>query len=209
MKKSVGYLALLLVFVLLVGSVGLAASNPQREAKKVHNVSDPYTPDDWVIESSEKLDRDPNVTNVLECDINGVIACYDKKFLRVDILLNNSITYKWKVFYSVKFEYDSSTEYYTYYPDTKEMVYEEMRNGKIVTSKVLDTTKSEDRAGVTNSGDIKNSDVYLIINKNEHIAGTKGKRYYLTTSFSSGYLDKQNKLHTVDETIDVDMYFVK
>ena len=85
------------------------------------DVFKPYTPDEWIVSDTEEARGDQTTDQVLETDIKGVIACYDRDYLRVDILLNNSVTYKWQVFYAIKFEYTDLIEYYTYYPDTEEM----------------------------------------------------------------------------------------
>ena len=56
-------------------------------------------------------------------------------------------------------------EYYTYYVDSEELVYEKEKNGKITQRKTLTKKNSKDIAGVTDSNDLDNADVYFIINK--------------------------------------------
>ena len=210
MRKVIVVWLLAITLLVSIAGISLAADIPRRSATVVSDVSDPYTADDWLISPSEEPAGDQRVSNALECDIKGAIACYDDKRLRVDIFLNNSITYKWDVFYSVRFEYDDGyVEYYTYYPVDKKMVFEAEDHGKITKRQTLDTTKSDDYAGVTSTGEMKDDDVYLIIDKDKHIDGVKGKSYYFTTSFSSGYIDKNDTEHIADETIDVEMLFKK
>lgn len=180
---------------------------PRRDATKVTDVFEPYTADEWIVSPDEEPAGDQEVDNAPECDIKGVIACYDKDYLRVDILLKNSITFKWDLCYRIKVEYDTLVEYFTYYTASKKFVYDKERDGKIVTTKTLTKDNSKDSAGVTNSGDGKNDDIYFIMNKNDHIGGKKGERYYLTTYFSACYIDKKGKLNVADETIPVKVEF--
>lgn len=137
----------------------------------------------------------------------GVIACYDNDYLRIDILLNNSITFDWKTLYAVKIEYGDTNEYFTYYTDSEKLVYEKEENGKIVKTKTLAKADSNDVAGVTDSGEQENDVIYFIINKEDHIGGEKGKRYYLTCSFFSGYVTKSDEIKIADKTISVEMEF--
>jgi hypothetical protein len=199
----------LLIVVLLVPTLFLvnASGAPRRDATQVDDVFKPYTADDWVVSPDEEPTGDQTTENAVECDIRGVIACYDDDYLRVDILLENGVTFDWDVWYAIKLEYDDMNEYYTYYSDSKKLIYEKEKNGKIVKTVNLTSNKSDDTAGITDSEGVKNSDVYFIINKKDHIGGEKGKRYYLTCDFMSGYVSKQDKLKVADDTITVDMYF--
>ncbi|MGE5558841.1 MAG: hypothetical protein ACM3WV_09550 [Bacillota bacterium] len=100
------------------------------------------------------------------------------------------------------------TEYYTYYPLSKQYVYEKEKNGKTVEKKILKTEESIDIAGVTDSGGgLVNADVYLIIDKDKHIGGEKGNRYYLTSTFYAGFIDKNDELQIADQTVTVDLEF--
>jgi len=89
------------------------------------------------------------------------------------------------------------------------LIYEKEVDGEITETNNLDMTASTDFAGVTSSGGIDGKDIYIIIDKNQHIGGTKGKQYYLTSYFYSGYVDNNDKMQIADETIPVDLYFVK
>jgi len=224
MKKI---LALLLVLVCLVTltSMVCAADNSvysdnrdnsdnnsnsetsHRNATKVDDVFKPYTAD-WIV-SPEEDPVSKNTGDVAEADIKGVIACYDNDHLRVDILLNNSISFKWATFYAIKFEYDDINEYYTYYTDTQKLIYKQEKDNKIVKTKTYDmnTSGSKDTAGVSDSGDKKDADVFFIINKTDHIGGEKGKRYFLTSHFYSGYLTKKNDIYIADETQPTELEF--
>ncbi len=94
-----------------------------------------------------------------------------------------------------------------YYTATKELVYKEEIAGKITKTKTLTRDNSYDAAGVTSSGDKENSDVYFILNKRDHIAGEKGKKYYLVCTFLSGYISNDAKEKTADQTIPVELDF--
>jgi hypothetical protein len=206
MKKI---LAILLVLVCLIGTAGVvfAKDPPRRNATEVSDVSQPYTADEWIVSSDEESIGDQTAPNATETDIRGVIACYDEDYLRIDILLENSVTFDWKTLYAIKVEYDDMNEYYTYYTDSEKLVYEKEKGGKIVKTKTLVKGDSNDVAGVISSGEKDNDDVYFIINKKDHIGGEKGKRYYLTCSFFAGYLTKSDKIQISDKTIPVDMEF--
>ncbi|HEX3046953.1 MAG TPA: hypothetical protein VHY08_19525 [Bacillota bacterium] len=205
--KKWSLLVMLLLCFALPFFYAEASGAPQRNATEVDDVFEPYTADEWIVSPDEEPTDDQEVDNAPECDIYGVIACYDADYLRVDILLNNEISFDLDTFYCVKFEYDSMNEYYTYYVDTEELVYEKEKNGKITERKTLTKKNSEDVAGISDSNDLDNADIYFIINKEDHIGGTEGKRYYLTSTFYSGFIDSKNKLNIADDTIDVDMEF--
>lgn len=206
MKKI---LTVLLVLVCLMATMGMvyAKDPPRRNATEVSDVSQPYTADEMIISSDEESIGDESAPNAKECDIREVIACYDADYIRIDILLTNSVTFDWKTLYVIKIEYDKTNEYYTYYTENEKLVYEKEENGKIVKTKTLVKGDSNDVAGVSNSGEGENDDIYFIINKEDHIGGEKGKRYYLTCSFFSGYLTKSNKIEIADKTIPVEMEF--
>jgi hypothetical protein len=183
--------------------------HPLRSADKVQDVTKPYQPSGWLISTAEEAEGDQTVDNAPETDLEGMTACYDDAFLRVDMHLYHPITYKTRVWYAVKFEYEDMVEYYTFYPDTKTFIYEKEEDGKVTDTKELTQDEEGDQAGVTSSGDQADSCVYLIINKENHIAGEKGKKYFLSTSFFSGYVDKNDKMHIADQTVTVDMQFKK
>ncbi|MFH1198110.1 MAG: hypothetical protein V1720_20580 [bacterium] len=184
-----------------------AGGNPRRNSTPVNDVSKPYTANEWIISPDEESIGDEDAGQAIECDIKGVISCYDNDYLRVDILLNNSISFEWKTLYAIKLEYDNMSEYYTYYTETKKMVYEKEENGEITKTTVLSMDDSKDVAGVSDSGEDLNSDVYFIINKEAHIGGEKGNRYFLTCKFFSGYLTTSDELHIADETKFIELEF--
>lgn len=174
---------------------------------KVKDVFQPYTADEWIISPNDEPINDHKVSNAPECDIWGVISCYDENYIRMDILLNNSITFKWDVWYGVKLEFPDAIEYYIYYINSKKLVYKEEKAGKITKTKTLTKDNSNDFAGITNSGDKANSDVYFILNKRDHIAGVKGKNYYLPCTFLSGYINEDAEEKIADQTVQVELNF--
>ncbi|MGE5558842.1 MAG: hypothetical protein ACM3WV_09555 [Bacillota bacterium] len=90
--KKILYLFLILACLLAVHSPGFSAGEiPRRPADEVEDVYEPYTASEWIISPDEEDEGDQNVSNAPECDIRGVIACYDVNYLRVDILLHNSL----------------------------------------------------------------------------------------------------------------------
>src|SRR5208283_5143483 len=108
------------------------------------------------------------VDNAPELDIKSVISCYDKTSLRVDILLKHPIAYKIKVWYAIKIEYNDLIEFYTYYPASRNLIYEQEKEGKVIKTENL-KDNNLDYTGVTSSGGVENTDVYIIINKDQHI----------------------------------------
>ena len=69
------------------------------------------------------------------------------------MLLENPISYSYRVFYAVEFEYTKNDkEYYTYYPDNGDFIYELEENG-VITKKEALSRDDGDYATVTNSGD--------------------------------------------------------
>lgn len=206
MKKGSLFLILLMCFALPLINVS-ASGALQRNATKVGSSFEPYTADQWIISPVEEPTGDQKVSNAPECDIKGVLACYDPNYLRVDILLQNEISFQLNIFYAVKFEYNTMNEYFTYYTDSKELIYEKEENGKITEQKILTVKNSKDVAGISDSGDQKNSDVYFIISKQDHINGEQGKWYYLTSCYYSGYLTETGALKIADETSEVDLKF--
>lgn len=207
MSKKLFIAGLIVILLLSLSNLALASGAPYRYATKVDDTYKPYEPDGWVISPDEEDKGDQTVSNAAECDIRGVISCYDEDYLRIDILLNNPISFKWDVFYAVKLEYTDMNEYFTYYPADKELVYEKEKNGKIVETKTLTKNNSDDVAGVTNSDEADNSDVYFILNKVNHVNGKKGDTYFLTCKFLSGYITGDNKQKTADTTSEVDLEF--
>lgn len=204
--KKLGFLLLPLLLLLYVPAVFGAEELPYRYATEVNDVTKPYSADEWIISPDDEPVGDQEVSNAPECDIQGVIACYDKEYLRIDILLSNPISYDFVVWYAVKFEYQDMSEYYTYYPLTKTLIYEKEVDGVVVDTQELSKVETQDWAGVTGSSQ-DNADVYIIINKDSHMSGDIGKKYFLTTYVMAGYIDNQDKMQLADETIRVDMAF--
>lgn len=199
---------ILIAFILAIPAIALPATAPKKDADEVSNVYESYTASDWVISPDDELVTQVKVGNAPECDIQGAIACFDKDYLRADILLQSPISFDVKVWYAVKFEYSDMVEYYTFYPVSKDFIYEKEENGKVTETINLKDNK-EDSCGVTSSGTNQNSDVYLIISKEKHIAGDAGSRYYLTTSFYSGYIDNDGKMKIADMTKTIRLYFTR
>jgi hypothetical protein len=207
MKKQLSIFSFILVFMISSG-MALASGAPRRDSTPVDNAFAAYTSNGWIVSPDEEPVGDSRVSGEPEYDITGVISCYDSDYVRVDILLNQEISFHSAAFYGIRLEYDDMNEYYTYETDTKKLIYRKEQNGKIVEAK--DLTKEDaplDTAGVTDSGDIKNGDVYFIINKKEHISGEKGKRYYLPCYFYSGYYNTKDEPQIADDTLDVDLEF--
>ncbi len=197
---------LVVVLVLIVGSVWAA---PKRYSLEVSDVTEAYDPD-WIVSPNEEKKGDHSVSNAPECDIRGVISCYDSDQIRVDILLHNSVKRKVEVWYAVKFEYaDNLNEYFTYYPGDDTFIYEKEKNGTITETKTLSVSSDSDFAGVTSSGGVSDTDIYIIIDKEKHIGGSYGKTYYLTSTFYAGYVDKNDTMQIADQTMVVDLYFKK
>ncbi len=206
MKKTT--ILLLSLFLIIVTTENVnSQSLGRRNSTEVNDVYLPYTADEWIISPNEEPYGTDDEYDIEECDIYGIISCYDDDFLRVDILLTNSITFKWQTVYAIKLEYEGMSEFYTYHTDSKKLIYEKEIGGKIVKTETLSSDNGKDLAGVTNSGDVENSDVYFFINKVKHIGGEKGKRYYLTCKFYSGYMTVNDELKIVDDTEFVDLEF--
>jgi len=205
MKKS--------FFILITVVLGMTSSVfaiPSRDSMKVPDVTDPYNPPDFIIGPTEEPVGDHLTTNAPdECDIRGIISCYDSNKLRVDILLNFSVKNKFEVWYAVIFEYADISQYFTYYPSSNTLVYKKEKDGKVMDTQTLAMDSTADFAGVSSCGDEKNTLIYFVIDKNKHIGGNKGTRYYLTTYFYSGYVNTSNQMTIADETIPVNLYFVK
>ncbi|MEW6196842.1 MAG: hypothetical protein AB1521_16970 [Bacteroidota bacterium] len=206
MKKTL-YLFLPLLLILVTAEICYPQNAARRMSTKVSDVFEPYTADDWIISPNEEPNGPDDEYDPEECDIYGVISCYDNNHLRVDILLTNNISFDWLTVYAIKLEYEGMNEYYTYHTDSKELIYEKEVDGKIVKTERISSENGKDVAGVSNSGEKDNADVYFIINKDKHIGGEKGKRYYLTCKFFSGYMSTDNELTIADETIPVELEF--
>ena len=182
-----------------------------RDSTEVSDVTEAYTPDQWLVSEDEEEKGDQQVSNAPECDIRAVMGCYDNDRLRIDILLWNPVSFKWLTYFAIKLEYDAGvSEYYAYNTDTKKIRYIKYDNGETVDDYYLDEDgEGLDMGFVTSSYGKKNCSVGIIIDKEKHIGGKKGKRYYLTCEFESGFIDKKGNLKVADSTRSVNMYFVK
>lgn len=196
----------LVVTLLIFPLIGMCGEEyPRRQAVEVDDVFSPYE-GEWVVSPEEERVGDQKVSNAPECDIQGILSCYDDEYFRVDILLNNPVSYQWKVWYGIVLEYTDLTEYYAYCPTTKEFMYTTEANGVI--SKKVDLEPSDKHtAGITNSSYDDDSDIYFILNKAKHLYGKKGNRYYVTAYFFSGFIDEKGKLQLADETIPINLEF--
>lgn len=202
-----GTFVLFTALMLISFSFTFAVENPRRNSTSVEDVFDPYSADNWIVSPDEETEGDEQSSNAPETDISSVISCYDDQYLRVDILLAHPVSFKQDTCFAVKFEYAGKNEYYTYYPLSKKLVYEVEKNSSVSKTKVLTRSNSKNIAGICDSGDEKNNDVYFFLDKSEHINGEKGKRYYLTTTCFSGFINTSDKLMISDKTITVDLVF--
>jgi hypothetical protein len=206
MKKILILVLVLVCFLAITGLVD-ASGAPRRNSTKVDDVFKPYSADGWIISPDDEPINDQQVTNAPECDLEGVISCYDDRYLRVDILLHTGVSFLWDTLYGIRLEYDSMNEYYIYDTASGKLIYKKEKNGKIVETTDLTKDSAGDTAGITSSGNIDNSDIYLIINKANHISGKKGNRYFLTSYFYSEFYNEKGDLKLADDTIDVDLEF--
>ncbi len=211
MKKILVCLVLILGIAMASPCLAATMTFPRRDATKVDDVDKTYNPEGWIVSPNEEPVGDQTAHQLLESDIYGVVACYDQDYLRVDIQLKNPVSFEWDSFYTIEFKYDQSIVYFTYYPFTEELVYEQEKNGQIVKTETMDLLfdEPEDSAGVTSAGEVKDTDICFFIKKNKYFVGEKGKTYYLISSFSAGYVDDDHdKLVTTDQTITVLLHFV-
>ena len=200
---------ILTVFVFCVFVTVFSVAQETRNAMKVDKVIEPYTPDEFSIYEDEEEQGDHLVSNAPECDIRSVMVCYDRERIRFDIILYSPITFNYKLWYGVVLEYkNNEKEYYAYFTDTKELHYIVEINDEIVKDTVL-TSEDGDFAAITSSYDVENTLVAIVINKDKHIAGVKGKKYYLTSYFVSGFVDENDNIQKADDTITVNINFVK
>jgi len=206
MKRGI-ITAFALLFLSAPITAVLAAEPPDRPATPVDDVFEPYTADDWIVSPDEEEMGDEDADGMPELDIYAIIACWDDEYLRVDILLNDSVDFEHNTFFAIKVEYEGSNEYYTYYTATEQLIYEKEKDGKITQRTTLGSGKSKDIAGVTDSADLDAADIYFFITKADHIGGKKGREYFLTCSFFSGYVTAKNELYIADQTIPVNVQF--
>ena len=185
----------------------LGGEPPRRNATKVKDADKPYSADIWLVSPDEEPIGDEEVSNAPECDIKGILGAYDDDLIRVDIILENPVSFDWLTVYAILIKYTNQSECYTYHTDTKELIYEKLVDGEVVETKTLnELPDTQDKAGVTSYDGQANRDIYFIISK-DHIAGKEGNRYFLTCSFFSGFLDDAGEINIADQTITVEMEF--
>lgn len=207
MLKKVLSLLIVLIPIFVIVNLAAASDIPHHAATQVDDVYKPYSVNEWIISPDEESTGDQTVDNAPECDILGVISCYDDQYLRFDIQLANGISNNWDLFYGICLQYENMNEYFIYYSDSKKLIYQKEKNGKVVETRNLTDDEAGDTAGVTDSSDLKNADVYFIINKSDHIGGEKSKRYFIPSYFYSGYINDQGDSHIADDTGDVELEF--
>ena len=100
-------------------------------------------------------------------------------------------------------------EYYYFDVNTKEMRYRKMDNGELIDEYVLTQDDGTDFSFVTTYGGESDMIVGLIIDKDKHFGGTKGKVYYLTCDFESGFTDKEGNLQVADTTPTVRLHYTR
>ncbi len=100
-------------------------------------------------------------------------------------------------------------EYYYYDVYTQEMRYRKLDNGEIVDEYTMDQTDGTDYSFVTTYGGESDMIVGLIIDKDKHFGGTKGKVYYLTCDFESGFTDKEGNLQVADYTPTIRLHYTR
>jgi hypothetical protein len=208
MRKTAVFLIAALTLMSLAAALG-AQTPPKKRATPLSDVFKVYEADEWIVspDGEEEL-GDANDAGMGELDIYGLIACYDEDYLRVDILTDEGVDEYNETFFAIKLDYTVMAEYFTYFPSTKNLVYEKEKEGKIVERKTLDPESSGDLAGVTDSSDVGDADIYFIIDKARHIGGVKETTYYLTCTSFSGYVTEEDALYIADQTDPVDLQFV-
>ncbi len=206
-KKKIGCIAFSLFISLALLSFAESTGQYRRQSTAVDDVFEPYTAGEWIISPDEEEIENPYTDGIGEYDIDGVISCHDEDYLRFDILLYDSISFAYASFYALKIDYGTLTEFFTYYTDSNQLVYEKQKNGAITERKSLTSSNSDDCAGIASSGTFPDDDVYFILRKEDHINGEKGKRYYITLTCYSGYIKDEKSLQITDDTNTVDVEF--
>lgn len=178
---------------------------PSRSAMAVEDAFAPYTPEEWIVSPLEEPEGDiPAGTTPSECDIRGVLSCFDAAHLRVDLLLHHDVSSDQTVGFGVKLAYDGGVnEYFTYYPGLNRLYYLRETLGRIQKSHRLGGGRSSDTAGFSGR------DVYLLIDKNSHMAGEKGLSYRVGAVFYSMTLDRKLSGHLEDLTVAVNLRYTR
>jgi len=212
MKKII----VIFVAFLILTPATMTQMEPLRYAKEVYDVTKPYSGAAWVISPEEEPTGDHNVSNAPECDIKGVVALNDRRRIRIDIHLYYPISYRWKVAYGVKFQFKhGDEEAYLFFPVSKRFFYVLWKNGRKVKEMELTQNQASDWTGVTTgyvgNRAVPDSVVYLIIDKDKHIARSGyGQKLWLLSHFSSGYIQKNlGDLRDADKTNSVKLGFIR
>jgi hypothetical protein len=178
---------------------------PLRSAAEVDDAFAPYTPQDWIVSPLEEPEGDaPAGTTPPECDIRGVLSCADASHLRVDIVLHREIAADRTAGFGVKLSYDEGVnEYFTYFTGLDRLYYVRETFGRIQKSHRLFGEGSSDNAGFAGKN------VYILIEKNAHMAGERGRPYRVRALFFSLTLDGDLTGHIEDCTIPVDLRYTR
>lgn len=178
---------------------------PWRSALEVQDAFAPYTPGEWVVSPLEEPEGDvPSGTTPPESDINGVLSCFDGTHLRVDIILRFEVSSDKTVGFGVKLAFEGGvSEYFTCFPGLNRLYYVREALGEIKRSHRL----TGDRYG--DSGGSYGRDVYILINKDAHMAGEKGKTYYVKAAFYSMTIDRTLTGRIEDRTIGVNLRYTR
>jgi hypothetical protein len=198
-----------LFFAPVEGPDGAAAAPgraiPSRNAMETRDAFAPYTPEEWIVSPLEEPEGDvPAGTTPPECDIRGVLSCFDAAHLRVDILLHHDVSSDRTVGFGVKLAYEGGVnEYFTYYPGLNRLYYLRETLGRIQKSHRLNGDESSDTAGFAGR------DVYLLVDKNSHMAGEKGQSYRVGAVFYSLTLDRRMYGRLEDSTPAVNLRYTR
>lgn len=193
------------------------AEAPNRDAKQVADVGGTVTPN-YIVFPKEEPQGDHNVSNAPECDIKAVTAAYDKKRLRIGIVLNASITFTVKVVYGMKLIYAGGVEeWYVYNPIDKQLIYIKRKGEKTLKTDAVAMSKDSDNAYVASQifadgKKMENSVVTILLDMDKHIdKSARGKKLFLTVQAFSGYIKDgtTDEIGDADETIPVKMNFIR
>ncbi len=185
------------------------ADTPYRSSTEVDSVTDPYEADENIIEPEEVF-QGPNYVNSDHMNaIDSVISCNDGEYLRLDILLEKSVTNARNYFYGFTLMYDDNFEQnFYYYPGPDTLTYTESTGG--VESDTWDVDPEEDTyAGVTESGGKENSDIYVIIYKDDYFDGEYEDDFTVPARFFSGYEDATGKRFIDEKSAEVNLEFIR
>jgi len=203
----------IIIFVFIIVCFLAFSKEKDIPYKSSFKVNDVYDENDQrkfkVIKETQEIANDQEIKNLPESDIIGIASCFDKYRIRFDILIVKDISLKFNSWFSFELESREHTEKYTYYILSGELEYQKIENGKVTEKKKLGLRNSKDWAGIIRSGKNKLASVYLIIDKDVHFGGQRGTKYFLTSTFSTGYVDRTKKLKLSDRTLPIDIEFVR